>query len=318
MKKIVFTLSALALLIGAAARDTDYKPQYGADGKLLIPSGYRQWQYVSSGVGMSYNAPTATPPRSPGFSNIFVQPWAYREYKATGKWPEKTMFVLEAYSSATNAAPNRQGYFQDSFAALEAEVKDSSHSPDVWSYYNFGTGPGPAAAFAKNQCWQCHEDHAAVEHSFTQFYPELLEVALAKQTLKAGIYIPPNVKRIRELIVSSGWPAAEQALAQAKEKAPDAAIFTEAALNGLGYQLIGAKHPAEAVKVMQRVTRDYPSSLNALDSLADAYDAAGDKQLAVETSKTLIARAEKETPQTPLIAALKKSAEDRIARLEKE
>jgi hypothetical protein len=34
-----------------------------------------------------------------------------------------------------------------------------------------------AQANPKGGCWQCHEDHAAVEHSFVQFYPTLKPVA---------------------------------------------------------------------------------------------------------------------------------------------
>jgi hypothetical protein len=28
-----------------------------------------------------------------------------------------------------------------------------------------------------NGCWSCHDDHAAVEHTFVQFYPTLKVVA---------------------------------------------------------------------------------------------------------------------------------------------
>ena len=56
------------------------------------------------------------------------------------------------------------------------EVKDSSR-PDTWSYYNFDNDSKQAQANPKGGCWQCHEDHAAVEHSFVQFYPTLKPVA---------------------------------------------------------------------------------------------------------------------------------------------
>jgi len=40
---------------------------------------------------------------------------------------------------------------------------------------------------SKNDCWKCHDQNAAVEHSFVQFYPELLKIARAKSTLKPGV-----------------------------------------------------------------------------------------------------------------------------------
>jgi hypothetical protein len=57
------------------------------------------------------------------------------------------------------------------------EVKDSQRFPDKWAYFNFDNADKSAKANPKAACWQCHEDHAAVEHSFVQFYPTLKPVA---------------------------------------------------------------------------------------------------------------------------------------------
>jgi len=57
-----------------------------------------------------------------------------------------------------------------------AEVKDTSLS-DNWAYYNFDDEGKSAQANPKAACFQCHEEHAAVEHSFAQFYPTLKPVA---------------------------------------------------------------------------------------------------------------------------------------------
>jgi len=35
-------------------------------------------------------------------------------------------------------------------------------------------------------CYTCHEQHAAVDTTFVQFYPTLLETAEKKHTLSAG------------------------------------------------------------------------------------------------------------------------------------
>jgi len=56
--------------------------------------------------------------------------------------------------------------------ALEVEVKDSTQNPDKWAYYGFQPNARTAEAMPKgNDCWSCHEQHAAVEHTFVQFYP---------------------------------------------------------------------------------------------------------------------------------------------------
>jgi hypothetical protein len=149
------------------------RPQYSGD-KLVRPEGYREWIYLSSGLGMNYNASMGMPEL---FTNVFVVPWAYREFVATGKWPEKSMFVVEDRDAQTRGSINKTGHFQTDFEGMAVEVKDSSRFPDKWVYFGFGSDTKTAAANPKANCWQCHEDNAAVEHSFVQFYPTLKPIA---------------------------------------------------------------------------------------------------------------------------------------------
>jgi hypothetical protein len=62
------------------------------------------------------------------------------------------------------------------------EVKDSSR-PQQWSYYNFGPEDKTADALGGG-CNTCHSQHAAVEHTFVQFYPTLLKFAVEKNLIK--------------------------------------------------------------------------------------------------------------------------------------
>jgi hypothetical protein len=48
-------------------------------------------------------------------------------------------------------------------------------------------------------------------------------------------------------------------------------------LNKVGYALLNAEKPADAVRVFRRITEDFPDSANAWDSLAEGQIAAGDK-----------------------------------------
>jgi Cytochrome P460 len=193
---LLYVLAAAALLTiaGVAARrspaSTSASPQFTADGKLTRPADYRRWVYVSSGFGMSYN-PNAGGNGAPEFTNVFVNPPSYDYYQANGKWPDKTMFVLEIYGSTSNGSINKHGSFQDTFMGLDVEVKDESRFQDKWAYFGFDGDEKTAAATTpgKNACWKCHEQNAAVEHSFVQFYPELLKVARAKGTIKATVHL---------------------------------------------------------------------------------------------------------------------------------
>jgi hypothetical protein len=164
-------------------------PQFTASGELQRPVDYRSWVFVTSGLGMTYG-PNAPGPGQPApFSNVFVNPAAYRAYLASGRWPDGTLFVLEIRRAEENVSINAGGRTQGAVLAVEASVKDTGRYPDGgWSYFSFDSpqGPKPSAAPLPRtaECYSCHRTHGAVEWTFTQFYPELLEVARQKGTLR--------------------------------------------------------------------------------------------------------------------------------------
>jgi hypothetical protein len=192
MRKVLlvcgFALASVCLVFfsRAAGQAQIVAPQFTADGKLLRPEGYRKWVYVSSGYGMSYSQ---SPDGMQMFTNVFVTPAAYDYFVANGKWLDKTMFVLEVYGSTSRGSINKHGSYQTEFSGLDVEVKDERRFADRWAYFNFdgATKAASADSPSKNDCWKCHEQNAAVEHSFVQFYPELLKIAWAKGTIKAGV-----------------------------------------------------------------------------------------------------------------------------------
>ncbi len=174
----------------AAASVSPTSPQFTSDGKLVRPEGYRRWVYVSSGFGMSYN-PDAGGNGAPAFTNVFVAPTAYDFFQTKGTWPDKTMFVLEIYGSTSHGSINQKGSYQQSLVGLDVEVKDESRFADKWAYFNFDNSAKTSSAFSpsKNACWNCHDQNAAVEHSFVQFYPELLKIAREKGTIKPTVHL---------------------------------------------------------------------------------------------------------------------------------
>ena len=159
-------------------------PQFTKDGKLIKPADYREWIFLSSGLGMTYGggAPDAA---NPLFDNVFVNPPAYREFLKTGKWPDGTIFVLEVRSSDSNASINKAGHFQSAVNHMSAEVKDSSRFKDKWAFFPLSANANESSELPKSAgCQTCHGQHGAVENTFVQFYPTLLPVAREKGTLK--------------------------------------------------------------------------------------------------------------------------------------
>ena len=191
-RRIVLTL---ALAGGMACLTSVFKaqtavdpalPRFGANNELMRPENYREWVYLSSGLGMSYNeAATAANNGNPVFDNVFVTPAAYRSFLQTGQWPDRTMFVLELRASASEGSINRQGRFQGPVVSLEVEVKDESRFPGKWAFYNFGrSAPSAQPLPATANCYTCHAQNGAVDNTFVQFYPTLADIARQKGTFR--------------------------------------------------------------------------------------------------------------------------------------
>src|SRR5215469_12524815 len=102
MNKTFILVAALFVCLLALALWTSRKasaissasnlPVYTSDGKLALPANYRDWVFLTSGFGMNYANGTGN---NPMFTNVYVTPEAYQGFKATGKWPDKSMFIVE-------------------------------------------------------------------------------------------------------------------------------------------------------------------------------------------------------------------------------
>ncbi len=74
--------------------------QFTKDGKMILPTHYREWIFVTSGLGMTYRPVGASDSAGdPRFDNVFVNPAAYKAFLQTGKWPDKTVLILEVRGS---------------------------------------------------------------------------------------------------------------------------------------------------------------------------------------------------------------------------
>jgi hypothetical protein len=184
---MTFSKLTLTLVIAAtAALAAD--PQFTAAGELIRPKNYREWIYLSAGLGMTYSGAPRAAGSDPLFDNVFVEPTAYRKFLETGKWPDKTIFVLEQRKSMNSGCLNNDGCrYQGEIAGLAAEVKDVARFKGEWGFFGFGPDVDAARMLTQSaNCYSCHPTNGAVEQTFVQFYPTLLEVARAKGTLKAS------------------------------------------------------------------------------------------------------------------------------------
>jgi hypothetical protein len=179
----------LALLTGALARAqtpaATNGPVYTGAGELVPPTQYREWVYLSTGMNMSYIKRLAGMGHDM-FSNVFVNPESYREFQRSGTWPDKTMLVLEVRGATNKGSINKQGFYQSSdIMGLEVHVKDTRFQGG-WAFFGDDGGKPAKQIPYTADCYSCHQEHAAVDTTFVQFYPTLLEVARKKGTLSAG------------------------------------------------------------------------------------------------------------------------------------
>lgn len=178
--------TAPAIAPAADKGSASQTPTYTADGRLMFPAKYREWIYLSSGVDMSYS-PIAMAMNHSMFDNVFVNPEAYKAFLETGTWPDKTMLVLEVRTAGTNASINKSGHFQTTETmGHEVHVKDEARFPGKWAFFGFDDSDTAKMVPTTAACYSCHSAHAAVDTTFVQFYPTLIDLAKAKGTLSAA------------------------------------------------------------------------------------------------------------------------------------
>jgi len=190
MMRVCLLLCLTALLTAQdapkGAPNNSTAPVYTADGRLVFPANYREWIYLTTGMDMDYNPDPAMAGHSM-FDNVFVNPEAYKAFVATGTWPDKTMLVLEGRMAANKGSINKSGHYQTNDVMNQSiHIKDESRFPGKWAFFGFDEGKPAKQIPTKAACYSCHEQHGAVDTTFVQFYPTLLEIAKKKGTLAQG------------------------------------------------------------------------------------------------------------------------------------
>lgn len=134
--------------------------------------------------------------------------------------------------------------------------------------------------------------------------------------VKNATPIPDQVKTL-DLIDQPGGPEkAAQILADARQRDPKAHPFDEAIVNFMGYEHLQSGDTKGALAILQLNATAYPDSPNVYDSLADAYLAAGQKDLARQNAKKTLELLPSDTADPPDRRDLiKQSAEQKLKQL---
>ncbi|HEX4413594.1 MAG TPA: cytochrome P460 family protein [Lacipirellulaceae bacterium] len=183
---VVFLLGFVSvgyvLAVNAAAPD---KPtanvEFTSAGKLKKPSGYRQWVYV--GTPLTPNDLNGGEAPFPEFHAVYIDPESFAQYEKTGEFRDGTVMVKELIGVGAKEATSGKGYFMGDFTGLEVSIKDSKRfkdEPGNWAYFSFGHKYPLKAEVSKNSapsCNKCHQNSAATDYVFSQYYPVLRAAA---------------------------------------------------------------------------------------------------------------------------------------------
>jgi Cytochrome P460 len=184
----IFAITTLAAVISQsfsaeAPNQSRYMPQYTATGEMILPPNniWRDWVFVGS--PLTPNALNGGKAGFPEYHNVYIQPWAYAEYKKTNAFPEGTIMFKELQLTlgpaenpdGSRKEPSGTGYFPGAYNGGDATAKDSKRYADTggWGYFSFNHSE-PKAATAKvmprDRCAFCHIAGAKKDQVWTQFY----------------------------------------------------------------------------------------------------------------------------------------------------
>lgn len=136
----------------------------------------------------------------------------------------------------------------------------------------------------------------------------LIKSELKKPALPAA----PNNDELVKMLDEGRWQTAITILKQAKQSAPNARITSGNSLNSIGYIMLRNHKFTEAIGLFTLNTELYPGDAGWFDSLAEAYEATGDKDNMKKAAQQVVNLLANKTPLSAADNALIQAAEKRL------
>lgn len=186
---------ALHPFAGLAQAQSASDPQYTSNGNLVHPKDFHGWVFVGSNLGLGYDKEVAANtvreaarPQLGEYHNVYLKPDDYQAYVRTGRFPDRTVLVMDVYTAQQRDAKGvvTAGSYNGQSLGVEVSVKNANRpdgSKTDWAYYDFidrrGGGknlPADAKAEPDGDCYACHKAHAGYDNVWVQFYPVIRDV----------------------------------------------------------------------------------------------------------------------------------------------
>lgn len=151
--------------------------RYTESGQLDFPVDTDLWVFMGSTLGGDYNDTPFDPAAPATFGIVQMEPAAYRHYMENGEYADGTMFLLSFYNSESKSQPQLQGFVQGALRDQEIHVIDKARFAEGRGFFFYRGGGTATRTAAKipdgSDCVSCHNEHAARDGIFSQFYPVL-------------------------------------------------------------------------------------------------------------------------------------------------
>jgi tetratricopeptide (TPR) repeat protein len=134
---------------------------------------------------------------------------------------------------------------------------------------------------------------------------------------KTPLVAPPRDSEIAEMVRNDrSIKRVREIYEKAVKENPGISVMREETLNQIGYEFLFRANDALAIDIFKLNIDAFPKSANTYDSLAEAYDRSGKKELAAEFSRKALQFLESDSSPEPRKAFIRKSAEERLRNLE--
>ncbi len=178
---VLIGIAGLSFVLAAQPQGEAALVEFTADGKLKLPTGYREWVYV--GTPLTPNDLNGGEAPFPEFHAVYIDPESFTQFKKTGEFRDGTVLVKDLVGVGTKEAPSGKGYFMGDFNGMDVSIKDSRRfkdEPGQWGYFTFGHKPPLRKEAVMNNaaaCNACHQNNATLDWVFTKYYPVLRDAA---------------------------------------------------------------------------------------------------------------------------------------------
>ena len=178
---VLIGIAGLSFVLAAQPQGKAALVEFTADGKLKLPTGYREWVYV--GTPLTPNDLNGGEAPFPEFHAVYIDPESFTQFKKTGEFRDGTVLVKDLVGVGTKEAPSGKGYFMGDFNGMDVSIKDSKRfkdEPGKWGYFTFGHKPPLRKEAVMNNaaaCNACHQNNATLDWVFTKYYPVLRDAA---------------------------------------------------------------------------------------------------------------------------------------------